>query len=69
MKNMSSALLRHYKKIIFRKEDQYGCIWRNKAECLLDNNCLTPRVIYQADVLINLNDSKRFYISLGNTFR
>ena len=69
MKNMSSALLRHYKKIISRKEDQYGRIWRNKAECLLDNNCLTLRVIYQADVLINLNDSKRFYISLGNTFR
>ena len=36
-------------------------------ECPLDNNCLTPRVIYQVDVLTNLNDSKKFYIGLADT--
>ena len=42
-------------------------VFVEKAECYLDNNCLTPRVIYQADVLTNLNDSKKFYIGLSDT--
>ena len=33
----------------------------------MDNNCLTPRIIYQADVLTNLNDSKKFSIGLADT--
>ena len=33
----------------------------------LDNNCSTPRVIYQVDVLTNLNNSKKFYIGLADT--
>ena len=61
---MGSVLLRHNKKILSRKEDQYECNCRNKTECPLDNNCLTPKIIYQADVLSNLNDSKKFYIGL-----
>ena len=67
LKNMGSVLSRHNKKILSRKEDQYGCNCRNKAECPLDNNCLTPRIIYQADVLTNLNDSRKFYIGLADT--
>ena len=49
-----------------RKISMDGCNCRNKAECPLDNNCLTPRIIYQADVLTNLNNSKKFYIGLAN---
>ena len=64
---MGSVLSRHNKKTLSRKEDQYGCNCRNKAECPLDNNCLTPRIIYQADVLTNLNDSEKFYIGLADT--
>ena len=52
MKNMDSVLPRYNKKVLSRKEDQYGCNCRNKA----DNNCLTPRVIYQESVLTSLND-------------
>ena len=63
---MGSVFSKHNKKILFRKEDQYGCSRRNKAECPLDNNCLTPRIIYQTDVLTNLNDSKKFYITLAD---
>ena len=48
---MGSVLSIHIKKILPRKEDQYGCNGRSKAECLLDNNCFTPRVIYQAGCL------------------
>ena len=61
-RDMGSVLSRHNKKILSGKEDQYRCNCRNKAECPLDNNCLTKRIIYQADVLTNLNNSKRFYV-------
>ena len=67
MKNMGSVFSRQNKKILSRKEDQYRCNCRNKPECPLVNNCLMPRVIYQADVLTNLNSSKKFYIGLVDT--
>ena len=53
---MDPALSRHNKKILSRKEDQYGCNCRTKGECPLGNKCLTPRIIYQPDVLTNLNE-------------
>ena len=53
---MDPALSRHNKKILSRKEDQYGCNCRIKGECRLGNKCLTPRIIYQPDVLTNLNE-------------
>ena len=59
LKNMGSVLSRHNKKIRSRTEDQYGCNCRNKDECPVDNTCLAPRIIYQADVLTNFNDSKK----------
>ena len=56
---MGSVLSRHNKKIRSRTEDQCGCNCRNKDECPVDNNYLAPRIIYLADVLTNLNDSKK----------
>ena len=42
------------------------CNCRNKGECPLENKCLTPRVIYEADV-ITLNTSRKFHIGLSDT--
>ena len=42
---MVSVLTRNNKKILSRKEDEYGCYCRNKAGCPLNNNCLTPTII------------------------
>ena len=47
-------------------EKQYECNCRNKDECPLESKCLTPRVIYEADV-ITLNTSRKFYIGLSDT--
>ena len=47
MRNMSSILTSHNKKILAENEKQYECNCRNKDECPLDNKCLTPRVIYE----------------------
>ena len=66
MRNMSSILTSHNKKILAENEKQYECNCRNKDECPSDNKCLTPGVIYEADV-ITLNTSGKFYIGLSDT--
>ena len=48
VRNMSSILTSHNKKIFAENEKQYECNCRNKDECPLDNKCLTPRVVYEA---------------------
>ena len=57
MRNMSSVFTSHNKKILAENEKQHECNCRNKDECPLDNKYLTPRVIYEADV-ITLNTSR-----------
>ena len=56
----------HNKTILAKNEKQYECNCRNKDESPLENKCLTPRVIYEAD-FITLNTSRKFYIGLSNT--
>ena len=66
MRNTSSILTSHNKKILAENEKQYECNCRNKDKCTLQNKYLTPRVIYEADV-ITLNTSRKFYIGLSDT--
>ena len=47
-------------------EKQYECKCRNKNECPLEKKLLSPRVIYETDV-ITLNTSRKFYIGLSDT--
>ena len=66
MRNMSSILTSHNKKILAYNERQYEYNCRNKDECSLGNKCLTQRSIYEADVT-TLNTSRKFYIGLSDT--
>ena len=51
MKNMSSVLSSHNRKILAENEKPDKCSCKNRDECPLENKCLTPRVIYEADVI------------------
>ena len=66
MRNISSILSSHNRKIFEENEKQYECNCRNKDEYPLENICLTPRVICEVDV-ITLNTSRRFYVGLSDT--
>ena len=66
MKNMSSILSSHSRKILAENEKQHKSNCRNIDKCPLENKCLTPRVVYEADV-ITLNTSRNFYIGLSDT--
>ena len=64
MRRMTSILTSHNKRILAENEKQYECNCKNKDEFPLENKCLTPRVIYEADV-ITLNTSRKFFIGLS----
>ena len=42
----------------------YGCNCRSKENCPLQNECLTPKMVYQADVKNLANDGKKFYLGV-----
>ena len=60
MRNMSSILTSH-SKIFADNERQYECNCRSKDLCPLENKCLTPRDIYEVDIII-LNTLERFIV-------
>ena len=68
MGNVSSIISSHNHKILQPQNDeQYGCSCREKSSCPLQNKCLTPKVIYQANVSNNFNKDERFYRGLAAT--
>ena len=59
MRNISSIIASHNKSILRPKAKEYGCNCRNKESCPLQNQCLTPKVIYEATV-VNNSDNKKW---------
>ena len=56
-------ILSHNKKILNPVSNaKYGCNCRSKESCPLQNKCLTPKIVYQADVKNVANDEKKFYL-------
>ena len=56
MRNISSIIASHNKSILCPKATEYGCNSRKKELCPLQNQCLTPKVIYEASVVNNSVD-------------
>jgi hypothetical protein len=67
MRNISDIISSHNKATLRISPDKFGCNCRSKANCPVDNKCLTPKVIYKAEVTTNINDEKKFYIGLSET--
>ena len=66
MRNMTSILKSHNKKIVAENEKQYQCNCRNRDECPLENKYLTPQIMYETHV-ITLNTSRNFSVALSDT--
>ena len=58
MKNIKSIIASYNKSILLPKAKEDGCNCRNKELCPLQNQCLTPKVIYEATVVTNSDDKK-----------
>ena len=67
MRNISSLIASHNKSILCPKAKEYGCNCRNKESCPLQNQCLTPKAIYEATVVNNSDDVKQVYFGASVT--
>ena len=63
----ASVLSAHNRNILYPKKSEFGCNCRSKTDCPLDNKCLTPKIVYQADVRNDTNDEKKFYLGVSET--
>ena len=61
MNNISSIILGHNKNLLNPNVTQYGCNCRIGEDCPLQNQCLTPNIIYRADVHCEANKDHKFY--------
>ena len=50
----------HNKHILNSNNTEYGCNCNNRNECPLENECLTPRIVYRADV-------HKYYYGISDT--
>ena len=67
MGNVASVLSADNRNILYPKISKFGCDCRSKTDCPLDNKCLTPKIVYQADVRNDTNDEKKFYLGVSET--
>ena len=67
MKNMDSIISGHNHNILNPKQRSFGCNCRKKGSCHLNGECLTPKVIYRADVTNEANKDQKFYFGLAET--
>ena len=68
MGNISSTVLSHSKNILIPVSNgEHGCNCRSKESCPLQNKCLIPKIVYQADIMNLKNDENRFYLGVTET--
>ena len=54
------SIISHNKHILNSNSTEYGCTCSNRDECPLQNKCLTPRIVYRADVTNNKTDKHKY---------
>ena len=67
MSNLSSTISCHNKRLLRPRITEYGCYWRTKENCLLQNQCLMPNLTYRVDVENNVNKGTKIYFGLTET--
>ena len=67
MRNMNSIISAHNRTTLNSPKTNYGCNCRNKTKSALQNQCLTPNIIYQADLSNNVDSEKRVNLGVSET--
>ena len=67
MRNMESVTSSRNKQILNPTKENFGCNCRVWNECPLDNNCLTPNIVYGAKVSNKTNNECKRYIGASET--
>ena len=58
MRNMNSIISAHNRSILNPPKTNYDCNCRDTNNWLFQNQCLTPNIVYQADVSNNVDNKK-----------
>ena len=64
---IDSIISAHNQRLLTPNNSSFGCNCRNESNCPLKEKCLTPKVIYQADVTYDVDEEYKFYYSLTET--
>ena len=69
MQNMKSVIKYHNMNVLNNTaEIEEGCNCRNRNNCPLDGKCLTPNIIYEAQIMSNQpNFKQKVYIGTAET--
>ena len=67
MKNMHSIISGHNHNILYPNQKPFGCNCRKKDNCPFNGECLTPKVMYRADVSNEDNKDQKFYFGSAET--
>ena len=64
---MGSIISSHNKHILQPSQENFGCNCRNKTDCPLNNKCLTPNIVYEAQITNNTNVDQKRYLGASET--
>ena len=67
MRNIGSIISSHNRATLHPATTSYGCNCRIKNSCPLNGECLTPKLVYRADIENNSNNEKKYYLGLSET--
>ena len=67
MSNLLSIISLYNKRLLQPRITKYGCSCRTRENCLLQNQRLTPNLIYRADIENNANKGTKIYFGLAET--
>ena len=65
--NIGLIISSYNKKILYSGNTKYGCNCNDKNRCPLDNKCLTPWIVYKADVTNDQTQEQKFYYGISDT--
>ena len=70
MRNIGSIISSHNRATLHPVTPLYGCNCRVKDICPLNGECLTPKLVYKADIESNSNNNKKILSrSVRNNFQ
>ena len=70
MTNIAAILSSFSKQVLKPKIENYGCNYRDRDRCPMENQCLTPQIVYRADVSRNKdNETKLYYGQRYTSFK
>ena len=61
---MGSIISAYNHRLLTPENSSFGWNCRNKSNCPLEQKCLTPKVIYRADMANDEDDEYKFYYGL-----